>query len=603
MRAFPRLTAETLAWIMLMAAPAACGETSLRSVDPPALLPDGSEFRTWEQPCTFTRTYHVDGAHPAASDDNTGTLERPWKTISKAAATLAPGERVLVAAGVYRERVRPARGGTGPVALIGYEAAPGAEVVVTGADPVKGAWTPSAPEGMRALAGVWQLQLARTLFEAENPFDLENVTEKQFASVPAGTTATLELARGTLRKTAGRIETINPDGAWCWFQDERALVHAGMLTVASITGAGNVQVATRPLSGGAVRIVTLREKFDADDHNTAGLLRRADGRLMAFYARHHREPRMFFRVTVRPDDATDWGPEQSYDAGVAANFTYANPFQLPAEGGRIYNFWRGIDFNPTWSASDDGGATWTRAASHVYFRKDERPYVKYASNARDAIHFAFTEAHPNRTGPTSLYHACYRAGALHRSDGTKVRALAEGPIVPAEATRVYDGAAAGTGEAWVWDIALDPEGRPVIAYTSHPSPEDIRYRYAHWNGAAWEDHQIAFAGKFLCKGQEHYAGGIALDPDRTNVVYLSSNVDIERGTPAPGGRYEIYRGTTHNRGAEWAWEALTHESACDNLRPVVPAGHPGNAFVLFFRGTYPMYTSYRTEVVLFSDAP
>ena len=37
---------------------------------------------------------------------------------------------------------------------------------------------------------------------------------------------------------------INPDGAWCWFQDERALVHDGKLTVASITRDGEVQLTT-----------------------------------------------------------------------------------------------------------------------------------------------------------------------------------------------------------------------------------------------------------------------------------------------------------------------------------------------------------------------
>jgi hypothetical protein len=37
---------------------------------------------------------------------------------------LQPGERVVVAAGVYRERIKPARGGSGPAALISYEAAP-----------------------------------------------------------------------------------------------------------------------------------------------------------------------------------------------------------------------------------------------------------------------------------------------------------------------------------------------------------------------------------------------------------------------------------------------------------------------------------------------
>jgi len=41
---------------------------------------------------------------------------------------------VLVHEGVYRERVKPARGGTGPDAMICYEAAPGERVVIKGSE-------------------------------------------------------------------------------------------------------------------------------------------------------------------------------------------------------------------------------------------------------------------------------------------------------------------------------------------------------------------------------------------------------------------------------------------------------------------------------------
>ena len=53
-----------------------------------------------------------------------------------------PGERVVVAAGVYREQVSPARGGTGPGRMISYEAAPGADVIIKGSALVTD-WRPS----------------------------------------------------------------------------------------------------------------------------------------------------------------------------------------------------------------------------------------------------------------------------------------------------------------------------------------------------------------------------------------------------------------------------------------------------------------------------
>ena len=38
------------------------------------------------------------------------------------------------------------------------------------------------------------------------------------------------------------------------------------------------------------------------------------------------------------------------------------------------------------------------------------------------------------------------------------------------------------------------------------------------------------------------------------------------------------------------------------MRPVVPAGHPGKTFVLWFRGSYPAYKAFETEVVAYTGA-
>ena len=105
-------------------------------------LPDGTEFPSWEKALHFSKTYYVDGQAKNADDKGPGSKERPFRTINAAAQVLQPGERVVIAEGVYRECIRPARGGTGPDAMISYEAAPGAKVVVKGAAVVKD-WKPS----------------------------------------------------------------------------------------------------------------------------------------------------------------------------------------------------------------------------------------------------------------------------------------------------------------------------------------------------------------------------------------------------------------------------------------------------------------------------
>src|SRR3954466_1898079 len=134
-----------------------------------ASLPDGTEFIFWEQPLKFSRTYYVDGSSPQSDDAGTGTHERPFRTISKAAAILQPGERVVIAAGTYREFVQPARGGAAPDKMISYEAAPGAEVIVKASEVLRD-WQPGSDPGL------WRHELPGALFpDAYNPFAMVTV--------------------------------------------------------------------------------------------------------------------------------------------------------------------------------------------------------------------------------------------------------------------------------------------------------------------------------------------------------------------------------------------------------------------------------------------
>lgn len=149
-----------------------------------ALLPDGSSFPQWEQPLAFSKTYYVDNSAPSASDEGPGDQERPFRTIGKAAAVLQPGERVVIAGGVYRECVRPARGGAGPAQMISYEAAPGAKVYIRGSEILRDGWEeatiPPGPgrldNGSAAEVKIWRHALLGAMFpDAYNPFALPSI--------------------------------------------------------------------------------------------------------------------------------------------------------------------------------------------------------------------------------------------------------------------------------------------------------------------------------------------------------------------------------------------------------------------------------------------
>src|SRR5271157_4906473 len=149
------------------------------------MLPDGSEFPMWEKPLHFSKTYYVDGQARNADDSGPGTQERPFRTIGRAAQVLQPGERVVIAEGVYRECVRPARGGSGPEAMISYEAAPGAKVVIKGSAVVTD-WRPGEGwnYGFDPATGkpvkAWELRLDPALFHGYNPFEVDNVIGNRY---------------------------------------------------------------------------------------------------------------------------------------------------------------------------------------------------------------------------------------------------------------------------------------------------------------------------------------------------------------------------------------------------------------------------------------
>lgn len=65
--------------------------------------------------------YHVAREHASASDQNPGTAELPFRTISRGSEEGRPGDTILVHDGIYRERVVLSRSGTreGPITLRG----------------------------------------------------------------------------------------------------------------------------------------------------------------------------------------------------------------------------------------------------------------------------------------------------------------------------------------------------------------------------------------------------------------------------------------------------------------------------------------------------
>ncbi len=105
------------------------------------------------------QNYHVS---KSGNDNNPGTTDKPFKTISKAAESAMAGSVITVHEGVYREHVRPPRGGTADDNRIVYRAAEGEKVVIKGSEIIRD-W-----ENFRG--NVWKVTIPNDYFGDFNPY-------------------------------------------------------------------------------------------------------------------------------------------------------------------------------------------------------------------------------------------------------------------------------------------------------------------------------------------------------------------------------------------------------------------------------------------------
>ncbi len=429
----------------------------------------------------------------------------------------------------------------------------------------------------------------------------------------------MAVAAGAEPRLPENTVELNDNGAWSWFMDERAIVDNGRLIVGSVRangtfddkdrpGWGNVELAVLDIASGKIDRIVLHEKFEQDDHNNPGLMVLPDGRYLAPYSKHSVERRLYWRLSERPGDPYSWTETRSIEtpgtpgkAFGGDNVTYTNPFHLTAEPDRIYLFFRGYSHDPNYLLSTDGGESWKHGGHWLVGRDGYAPYLKYTSNGRDKIHFVATEDHP-RNFDNSLYHGYISGGKLHASDGTVVAPLHGGldPEVRTwDFTRVFEGTPDAV--AWMADIDLDADERPVILFTTQRGSaglpprqggEDHRFHYARWDGKRWIQHEIAYAGKRLYPFEDDYTGLGAIDPQDVNHLVISTDAHPVTGEPlvsATDGRrhHELFRGRTTDGGKTWKWEPLTQNSDADNLRPLIPSwDDPRRRALVWMRGSY-----------------
>jgi hypothetical protein len=236
----------------------------------------------------YPNVYVVDANHAGATDTWYGYPGLPFKTIGRAIEAAAPGETILIRAGVYRETVRPAHDD------VTIRAAEGETVLISGADVVTG-WTrqgsewhaplPVAPQavlrdGQRLEAFTYDAAGARLVVTGLDPrlHPVEVVVRLEgldLADAPAATVEGLQV-----------VDTLNDwappkiRGHWTFYNNSAfdgwdAAVNGGddgaiapdktPLLAGQAAGAANYTSYSRGLNGIMVDITDLPAAFDGGE--------------------------------------------------------------------------------------------------------------------------------------------------------------------------------------------------------------------------------------------------------------------------------------------------------------------------------------------------
>ncbi len=338
-------------------------------------------------------------------------------------------------------------------------------------------------------------------------------------------------------EVSGGLIVFNDNGAWSWFEGERVIFdyHRGKILLSSVANAhgpggirrsGDVDVVSYDLSARTMQRFTLSSNLQEDDHDSAALLILPDGRYLASYSKHAGDNCLRYRISLRPGDITAWKPEETFFT--SGSTTYSNLYYL-SKSNTIFDFHRdgGRGFDPNYLRWNLGSASSFSYGGHLLTGPEgntgnnDRPYLRYASNGVDRIHFIATDHHPRNLVTNSIYHGyveCQRDGyGVYRSDGTRLGDLSTDTTSPYKASDFTTLLAGNTvspsngllmTRGWTTDIKLDSSGYPYVVFTAHVNDSDLDHRffYGRYSRSGWSVHELAKAGGCLYSPENDYTG-------------------------------------------------------------------------------------------------
>lgn len=406
-----------------------------------------------------------------------------------------------------------------------------------------------------------------------------------------------------------RSNVVADEGAWCWFADPRALHYenaAGTINatyIGYIDVHGNVKATQYDWKTGRKTDVLVRSYFQPDDHNNPTFVVLPDERVMIFYTRHTDEAKIWYRISRKPGDISALGEEKFL--ATANNTTYPSPFILSDDPTHIYLCWRGINWHPTIARltmpDSNDNCSFDFGPKQIVQSSGARPYAKYQSNGKDKIYLSYTTGHPDNEMPDWLYFNVidinHGNGPILRDiKGNQLKTISSG-VFNVNKSDNYANTYPNTIvdrtaniRNWVWQITLDKDENPVIAYPHIDNAKTTHvYWYARWTDSSWRNTWVQYGGHAFHQNWNStelcYSGGMAIDPENINDLYLS--IPTKDGVYNKDGVYEIWKYTINDEGAVSGSQQLTSGSEKNNVRPfIIPGSKNAPLRLAWMNGDY-----------------